>query len=393
MSALGGVVRNGRQPIDPRLILNMSRSMMMRGVTEKDAYLNGPIGIFYHGRKHSEFAFQRQPLTLTRNGKNYTLVLDGSITGIHQILSPLPVEKAICPEELILEAYLSFGTAFISDLQGTFSLCICDEDRGEVLLARDQKGSRPLFYTADGECLAFASEIKALFRFLPDAAIIQSERLRAHLISPCGTYRPEELYRNLYSLPAGHCGIFSRMGMHIFPYPSVVFSLCENHDETPSTPTSLPFYCPERDTLRKNLIDALFAFDVPQFDPWMPAVFHILERLSSERNEHPVIEDPLLCQNISYAHERADRLGACKGFDFLTTVPSEKAARTRDLKRMSRLLDELLEECDPFSLNYLVGKRWKELPYEEKNLEKRIRIQGMLYQSALWQKHYPIRVN
>lgn len=393
MSALGGVICTHKQKIDPQLILNMSRSMMMRGVTEKDAYLNGPVGIFYSGRTSSEFAFQRQPLTLTRNGKNYTLVLDGWITGIHRILSPLPIKDEICPEELILEAYLSLGTEFIGALQGMFSLCICDEDRGEILLARDKEGRRPLFYATDGESLAFASEIKALFRFLPDTAIIQSERLRAHLISPCGTYRPEELYRNVYALPAGHCGIFSRMGLHVFAYPSVIFSVYEHDPDTLLSPLPVPFYCPERDELRKNLVDALFAFDYPQFDPWMPAVFHALEHASLKGKHHPIIEDPMLFQSISYAHERADRLGACKGFDFLTTVPSEKAARTRELKRMSRLLEELLEECDPSALNYLVGKHWKDLPYEEKNLEKRIRIQGMLYQSALWQKHYPIRIN
>ena len=392
MSAFGGVIGNRRQKIDPQLILNMSRSTMMRGVTEKDAYLNGPVGIFYNGRKSSEFAFQRQPLTLTRNGKNYTLVLDGSITGIRQILSPLPIQDGISPEELILESYLSLGIDFVGALQGSFSLCIWDEDRGEFLFARDREGSRPLFYTTDGESLAFASEIKALFRFLPDAAIIQSERLRAHVISPCGTYRPEELYRNIYALPAGHCGIFSRMGMNIFAYPSVVFSVYENDPQNLPCPLPVPFCCPERDTLRKNLIDALFSFDYPQFDPWMPAVFHVLERLSSQGEQHPIIEDPILCQSISYAHERADRLGACNGFDVLTTVSSEKVPRTRELKKMSRLLDELLEEADHTVLRYLFGKNWQELPNEEKSLEKRIRIQGLLYQSALWQRHYPIRI-
>lgn len=391
MSAFGGVIRNRRQAVDPQLILNMSRSMMMRGVTERDAYLNGPVGIFFNGRKTSTFAFQRQPLTLTRNGKSYTLVLDGAVTGIHPLLSPLPTHEDSSTEELILEAYLTLGTDFVGSLQGSFSLCICDEARGETLLARDKNGSRPLFYTTDGDAFAFASEIKALLRFLPDAAMIQGERLRAHWLSPCGTYRPEELYRNIYALPAGHCGILSRMGMQVFPYPSVVFSIQEPLSHTPAA-IPVSFYCPERDALRKHLLDALFAFDFPQFDPWIPAVFHTLEQISFDKNRSPVIEDPLLCQSIPYAYERADRLGACKGIDLLSTVPSEKTPRIRELKKMSGLLEELLDEVDHTVLCSLFGKHWNELLDEEKNLEKRIRMQGILYQAWIWQKHYPIRI-
>ena len=392
MSALGGIIRTNQKAVDPRLILNMSRAMM-RSAKARDAYLNGSIGIFHNDRLSPQFAFQRQPLTLTRNEKNYTLALDGVILGVDNILSPSPHEEEwVSPEELILEAYLSLGIDFVGTLQGSFALALCDESRGELFLARDRNGSRPLFYATDGESLAFASEIKALFRFLPDTAVF-GDRLRAHLIAPWGTYRPEEFYRDIFSLPPGHCGVFSRLGMSVFPYETVICSLSDEESESSQAIVPVNFSCHDQDTLRRHLTEALFAFDYPQFDPWIPSLLLTLEHLSNEQKKRPlIVEDATLCLSIPYARERADRLGALKGVDVEFTVSSEQVPRSKALKKMSRLLDELLEELDAYPLSYLFGRNWRELPGEEKNIAQRIRMQGILYHSTLWLEHYPIRV-
>ena len=40
MSALGGVVCNQPKKINSELLFSISRSMIMRGIVEKDAYIN-----------------------------------------------------------------------------------------------------------------------------------------------------------------------------------------------------------------------------------------------------------------------------------------------------------------------------------------------------------------
>ncbi len=64
--------------------------------------------------------------------------------------------------EVLLHLYRRFGPEFVELLDGMFAFAICQD--GKFLLARDPLGIKPLYYgrSADGMCLYFASEIKAI---------------------------------------------------------------------------------------------------------------------------------------------------------------------------------------------------------------------------------------
>src|SRR6267143_703543 len=64
--------------------------------------------------------------------------------------------------EVMLTAYLEWGTDFLSHLNGMFAFGLYDEAKNRLLLARDRAGEKPLFYTHSGGSLRFASELKAL---------------------------------------------------------------------------------------------------------------------------------------------------------------------------------------------------------------------------------------
>lgn len=70
--------------------------------------------------------------------------------------------------ELVLLAYLSYGPEFVSRLEGAFHLAILDRQKGELLIANDRYGLRPLYWIRYGDRFAFAPEVKAL---LADPAV------------------------------------------------------------------------------------------------------------------------------------------------------------------------------------------------------------------------------
>jgi asparagine synthase (glutamine-hydrolysing) len=82
--------------------------------------------------------------------------------------------------EVLLQAWRRWGTECLHRLRGMFAFGIFDERTGELVLARDQLGIKPLFVLRRGGGLAFASELKALAGELgaslrvDDAALVAS---------------------------------------------------------------------------------------------------------------------------------------------------------------------------------------------------------------------------
>ena len=64
--------------------------------------------------------------------------------------------------EVLLEAWRRWGVDCLPRLRGMFAFAIFDERTGELVLARDQLGIKPLFLVRRGGGLVFASELKAL---------------------------------------------------------------------------------------------------------------------------------------------------------------------------------------------------------------------------------------
>jgi asparagine synthase (glutamine-hydrolysing) len=65
--------------------------------------------------------------------------------------------------EVILKAYLEYGTNCPKHLDGIFAFALWDEEKQELFMARDRFGKKPLYYAYDAEGnLLLASEIKAL---------------------------------------------------------------------------------------------------------------------------------------------------------------------------------------------------------------------------------------
>ena len=64
--------------------------------------------------------------------------------------------------EVVMEAWRYWGPASLPRFRGMFAFALADEKTGELFLARDPLGIKPLFYLQRHEGVLFASELKAL---------------------------------------------------------------------------------------------------------------------------------------------------------------------------------------------------------------------------------------
>ena len=104
--------------------------------------------------------------------------------------------------EVLLEAWRRWGTDCLPRLRGMFAFAIFDERTGELVLARDQLGIKPLFLLERDGGLVFCSELKALAAEFRDHLQVDDAALVASLLyywvpdSRCA-------YREAEKLPPG----------------------------------------------------------------------------------------------------------------------------------------------------------------------------------------------
>jgi asparagine synthase (glutamine-hydrolysing) len=104
--------------------------------------------------------------------------------------------------EVVLEGWRQWGTAAFDRFRGMFALAIADTATGELVLARDPLGIKPLFYTERGEGIVFASELKAIVSALGTELRIEPATLVSSMLY---YWVPEQrcAIQGVHKLPAG----------------------------------------------------------------------------------------------------------------------------------------------------------------------------------------------
>jgi asparagine synthase (glutamine-hydrolysing) len=96
-------------------------------------------------------------LTITYNGELY------NYRSLRSELSGRGVRfRTQSDTEVVLEAWRQWGPAALERFRGMFAFALFDERTGELVLARDPFGIKPLYYLPRGNGAVYASELKAL---------------------------------------------------------------------------------------------------------------------------------------------------------------------------------------------------------------------------------------
>src|ERR1044071_7866316 len=105
--------------------------------------------------------------------------------------------------ESLLFLYEEHGPELLQQLRGMFAFALWDTKRGQLFLARDRLGIKPLYYTVAGGQLVWASEIKALLQH-PDVVPELDESALAQYLTFASVPPPATLFAGIRKLPPGH---------------------------------------------------------------------------------------------------------------------------------------------------------------------------------------------
>lgn len=105
--------------------------------------------------------------------------------------------------EVILAGYARWGAAVLPRLRGMFAFAVWDAARGELFLARDRFGIKPLYHARVDGTFLFASEIKSLLASGRVPRVADPQAIWDYL-SHGAVPQPRTIVQGVHALPAGH---------------------------------------------------------------------------------------------------------------------------------------------------------------------------------------------
>lgn len=126
-----------------------------------------------------------------------TLVYNGELYNYRDLRAELTAHGATfttrSDTEVVLEAWRHWGPAALEKFRGMFAFAIADTSTGDLFLARDPLGVKPLLYLERGDGIVFASELKALLAALGPELRVEPGAMVASML--------------YYWIPEGRCAI------------------------------------------------------------------------------------------------------------------------------------------------------------------------------------------
>jgi len=153
---------------------------------------------------------------MTSSDGRFTLVYNGEIYSHVELRRELErlgrSFRSKSDTEVLLEAWSQWGVDVLPRLTGMFAFAVHDRRSGEVVLARDHFGIKPLFYGAWSGGFAFASEPRALFDFPGFYRGLNPDRLYTFLTRFSSDFGDESMFAGVQQLPAAHYMVVSNQG-------------------------------------------------------------------------------------------------------------------------------------------------------------------------------------
>jgi asparagine synthase (glutamine-hydrolysing) len=163
MCGIAGIIDLKNSTIDPSLIRRMTDAMSHRGPDSDGFYREENMGLGHRRLSIIDLSSAaNQPFT--DNSGRYVMVFNGEMYNYASVKSLLPdyAFRTTSDTEVLLAAYIRWGTACLEHFRGMFAFAIWDRQEKEVFLARDRMGVKPLYYFRSEDKLLFASELRSI---------------------------------------------------------------------------------------------------------------------------------------------------------------------------------------------------------------------------------------
>ena len=150
--------------VSPALVRRMTNLMAERGPDAEGFYSDHRLAVGHRRLTIIDLEAGEQPV-FNETG-DVLVVFNGEIFNYREIRQSLILRghqfRTQTDTEVIVHAYEEYGVRCVDHFRGMFAFAVYDRRSGELFLARDRLGVKPLYYTLVGQSIRFASEVKPL---------------------------------------------------------------------------------------------------------------------------------------------------------------------------------------------------------------------------------------
>ena len=194
-----------RLRIESEQICRMCAAMYHRGPDEEGIFVKGHVGLGMRRLSIIDLVSGQQPIH--NEDGTIQVVFNGEIYNYAELRGELLAKGhrlyTQSDTEVIPHLYEEMGANFVTKLRGMFAIALYDQRQDRLLLVRDRLGKKPLIYSAVGDRIFFASELRCILSVAPELAVIDREALLNFLWFGY-ILDPKTAFEKIKKLPPGH---------------------------------------------------------------------------------------------------------------------------------------------------------------------------------------------
>ncbi len=190
---------NGFNWKDEELCKVMADTLKHRGPDDEGFYFNIDVSLGHRRLSIIDLKTGHQPIH--NEDKSIWIIYNGEIynhKGIREELEKRHKFYTNSDTEVIIHAYEEYGFECVKKFNGMWAFCIYDKNKNIFFLSRDRFGIKPLYYFFDEEKFIFASEIKAILKYVKPEE--NDEMIHNFLVNNVDLYKDETFFKNIKSV-------------------------------------------------------------------------------------------------------------------------------------------------------------------------------------------------
>ena len=167
MCGIAGELRFDNQPADLAAVERITHHLAPRGPDAHGFHARGPVAFGHRRLKIMDLA-EASGQPMIDNDLGLSMVFNGAIYNYPELRGELEQLGyrffSGGDTEVLLKGYHAWGADLLPKLNGMFAFAIWERDSGQLFIARDRLGVKPLYLSKTKDRLRFASSLPALLK-------------------------------------------------------------------------------------------------------------------------------------------------------------------------------------------------------------------------------------